>query len=99
VDEALDALPASSRRARASYETAARLETRVQAAESKPDDGPAKLELAESFLARAQEAGSEPRFSRVFYEDARRAGLEAEKLGASGWRLDELLAISSSAPR
>src|SRR5262249_14766987 len=70
--------------ARASYETAARLETRAQAAESKPDDGPTKLDLAESFLARAQEAGADPRFSRVFYEDARRAALDAEKLGASG---------------
>ena len=91
----LEAEPGNS--ARASYETAARLESRAQAAEAKPDDAPAKLELADSFLARAQDPGSDPKFVRFFFEDARKAAVEAERLGARGWRLDEILAVASSA--
>src|SRR5262249_43099215 len=82
---------------RASYETAAHLEARAQASEAKPDDAPAKLELAESFLARAQDARSDPKFVRFFFEDARKAALDAEKLGARGWKLDGTLAVTASA--
>ncbi len=83
--------------ARASYETAAHLESRARAAEAKPDDAPAKLELAESFLARAEDVRSDPKFVRFFYEDARTAALDAEKLGARGWKLDEVLAVAAAA--
>jgi hypothetical protein len=91
----LDAEPGTS--ARASYETAAHLESRARASEAKPDDGPAKLELAESFLARAEDVRSDPKFVRFFFEDARKAALDAEKLGARGWKLDATLAVAASA--
>ena len=83
--------------ARGSYESAARLESVVKASEARPDDAPAKLELAESFLARAQAEGTEPRFAKAFLEDARKSALDAERLGEKGWRLDALLAVAADA--
>jgi hypothetical protein len=87
----------------AQYEATSRLRTvasgveeRAAAAETKPADPAAKLELAESLLARASQAGVERRFAQALVEDARRTALEAEKLGAKGWKLDALVAVTSN---
>jgi len=83
--------------AQQAYEQAPRLESRVEASEARPSDATARLELAESFLARASEAAGDRRFARVLLEDARSSAVEAEKLGAKGWRVDAALAVSASA--
>jgi len=72
----------------------ARLEYQDQTLASR--DPGAKLELAESFLARAYEHFAEdPDHARLLFMDARRAAREAEALGADGWRLDKALAIAA----
>jgi hypothetical protein len=72
------------------------VEERAAAAETKPADPATKLELAESLLARASQAGLDRRFAEALVEDARRTALEAEKLGAKGWKLDALVAVTSN---
>ena len=81
---------------RGAYEAQSRLESRAEAAEAHPQDAAAKLELAESFLDRSASPTVERKFARVLVEDARAAALEAEKLGAKGWRLDAVLAVASA---
>jgi tetratricopeptide (TPR) repeat protein len=81
--------------ARTAYERSSNLEVRATAAEAHPEDANARLALAESFLSRAQDERTEKRFSDLFLTDARNAALSAEKLGAKGWRLDALLAVTS----
>ncbi len=83
--------------AREAYDFEAGIESRAKASEAHPEDADAHLELAASFLARAQDPSLERRFARVTLEDARKSALEAERLGAKGWRLDALLAATSSA--
>jgi tetratricopeptide (TPR) repeat protein len=83
--------------ARGDYERASRLEQREDAAVSRPDDAASSLDLAESFLAKAAEPRNDKRFVQLLYADARRTALDAEKLGAKGWRLDAVLALSLSA--
>ena len=81
----------------------ARLEFEARAAKSRPDDPAALLDLAQTSLALAVEA---PRTyaaeawrakltARHLYVDARRKALEAEKLGAKGWRLDSVVALAA----
>jgi len=82
--------------ARGAYEAQARLESRAEAAQARPQDGAAKVELAESFLDRAASPTIERRFARVMIEDARAAALDAEKLGSKGWRVDAVLAVAAS---
>ncbi|MEZ6014699.1 MAG: hypothetical protein R3F49_06280 [Planctomycetota bacterium] len=79
------------------------------AADARPDDAKARLELAESFLAlgvdpeTARAAGGaawgERRagidFTRLVFEDALRAAQEAEALGATGWRVDAAIGLAS----
>ncbi len=63
----------------------------------------ASLALARETLVREQSGRSRPKlgprtlrsYSRLLYEDARRAGLLAEQLGAKGWRLDATLAVAA----
>lgn len=72
-------------------------------AASKPDDASAQLELAEATLAMAVDPRSTggmlmdtrtaQRYGNLLFEDARQAALRAEKLGASGWRLDAALGL------
>jgi hypothetical protein len=81
----------------ASYEPAARVELRAAAAEARPEDAEAQLGLAESLLARGQDPTTERRFAALMLEDARNMALEAEKLGAKGWRLDAVLAVTQAA--
>jgi len=70
-----------------------------------PNDPTARLELAEASLAlavapeSAQRLASDPRtasdYQRLMFEDARNEALGAEELGASGWRVDSVVAIAS----
>jgi tetratricopeptide (TPR) repeat protein len=87
----------SNESARGEYDRAAGLESRVEVALARPTDEDARLDLAESFLLRAEDPSLERRFARVTFEDARKAALEAAQLGAKGWRLEALLAVTSNA--
>jgi hypothetical protein len=74
------------------------------AAEAQPEDPTARIELAESFLSlgvdpeTARAVGSDRRtgqqFSRFIFEDALRAGEEAEAMGATGWRVDAAIGLA-----
>jgi hypothetical protein len=86
--------PAATRTA---YMRSASLEGRAAAAESNPKDAAALLDLAEAFLSRAQDPATERRFVSPLLDDARNKALDAQKLGASGWRLHALLAYAMSA--
>lgn len=96
VDGWAKAIDTNGSSARGAYEAQARLESRAEAAQARPQDGAAKLELAESFLDRAASPAVDRRFARIMIEDARAAALEAEKLGSKGWRLDTVLAVAAS---
>jgi hypothetical protein len=82
-----------------------RVESRAAAAASRPGDAAARLELAESALRLAvdpqtsQILAADPRtaskYAQLMFEDARRAGLEAERLGAKGWRVHAVLALAA----
>ncbi len=87
----------------------ARIESRLEAGDKasrkRPADPNAKLELAEASLALALDpetartrivgVRSAQSYARLMFEDARTAALEAERLGAKGWRVDSTLAIAS----
>ena len=70
-----------------------------------PKDPEAQLALAEASLALARESHGRlrPRLgprtlknqAQLLFEDARHAALEAEKLGAKGWRVDAALAVAA----
>ena len=66
------------------------------AAAARPDDANSRLEFAETVLEHALRAKNEPKFARLEFEDAQRFALEAEKLGAKGWRVDAAIALSSA---
>src|SRR5689334_4279131 len=65
-------------------------------AAARPDDPTARLEFAESVLEHALRARTDKRFARLELEDASRSALEAEKLGASGWRVDAAIALAAA---
>jgi len=83
----------------------ARLDAAIQATQADPADGQASLELAEAALALAIDPGTtevgiggerrRARFAEFLLKDARRAGLEAERLGVAGWRVDAVLALAA----
>jgi len=81
---------------------ASEVETRARASQERPKDPEAHLDLAESTLALAMRApqvyADNPRFARIvtrqLYEDARQATKEAKALGAKGWRLDTVSALT-----
>ena len=76
---------------------AARLEEQEKLRLSR--DPKERLALAEAFLERAiarrDEAKMDPRLSRALFRDAQETALEAEKLGARGWRLNCVLAVAA----
>jgi len=82
--------------ARSAYEVGSRLESRVERSEAHPTDAAARLELAESFVARAGEPTMQAAFVRPMLLDARDAALEAQRLGLKGWRIDAVLAVAAS---
>ncbi len=85
--------------ARSAYELAASVESRAAATNSRPEDAAARLDFAESLLARAEEQSADRRFAPLIVEDAERSALEAQRLGAKGWRLDALLAVTANAAK
>jgi len=102
--EALDsegwskALTAAS--ARAKETTVPELETQLAnheyVAAARPDDATARLEFAETVLEHALKARNDKRFARLELEDAQRSALEAERLGAKGWRVDAAIALAAA---
>jgi hypothetical protein len=72
----------------------AELDARAAEAEARPQEPGALLALAESLLARAEESG-ERRYAQLLIADARSSAEEAGRLGASGPRLEALLALTS----
>lgn len=83
--------------ARSAYAaTANQLEARAASSEARPDDGEARLEFAESLLARAADPSLDRRFTTAALQDARTSARAAAELGASGWRLDTVLAVTAS---
>ena len=87
------------------YELESKLDRVADAAKEEPEDAATRLELSEASLALAvdpanaraldEERTPEAKFARLMFEDARRAALRAEALGAKGWRVDAVLAIAS----
>jgi len=83
----------------------ARADSTEKAVAERPDDARAQLAFAESSLAMAVDPktsevvgaghGNRSKYAQLMLEDARRAALAAEKLGASGWRLNATLALSN----
>lgn len=81
------------------------MDVKTAAARAKPADANVQLELAEATLAHAADPATRaslaadlrngPRFARLMFEDARRTALEAEKLGATGWRVNTVLALAA----
>jgi tetratricopeptide (TPR) repeat protein len=70
------------------------LVTQEYAAAARPGDALARLEFAESVLEHALRSQGDRRFARLELEDAQRSALEAEKLGARGWRVDAAIALA-----
>jgi hypothetical protein len=81
-----------------------RVDAKTEQSKAKPTDAAARLELAESLLAQAvdpqttrslaADPKTAPKFLQLMLEDARRAALEAEKLGATGWRVNAAVALA-----
>jgi tetratricopeptide (TPR) repeat protein len=86
------------------------LEARIEANERAVDadavtKADAQLEIAEASLALAVDPDTReslasdprngPRLSRLMFEDARREALEAQSMGAAGWRLEALLGLTA----
>ena len=82
-----------------------RVEKKIAASGDKPADPAVQLELAESSLALAGDPktneilGADSRtaskYTRLMFQDAERAALRAESLGASGWRLHATIGLAS----
>lgn len=81
----------------------AHLEDKARAAREAPQDPALRLDLAEASLAYGLEASATYPWDerrarlvrRALLEDARRAGREAERLGATGWRVNATLALAA----
>ena len=82
----------------------ARAENKARAAYERPDDPDAAARVRRGHAragARDAPAPTSPiphlgkRFERHLYADALRVGLEAEKLGATGWRVNAVLALAA----
>ncbi|MBL8767611.1 MAG: hypothetical protein JNL94_09620 [Planctomycetes bacterium] len=56
-------------------------------------DADQKIALAEDFLKRA--ADVEPKFARALVLDAQQLAVDAERLGAKGWRVNAVLAVAA----
>ncbi len=81
-----------------------RVESRSADSAARPADALSRLELAEASLALAvdpetarslaADPKTAPKYSRLMFEDAQNAALEAQRLGASGWRVDAAIALA-----
>ncbi|MDJ0974961.1 MAG: hypothetical protein QNJ98_10915 [Planctomycetota bacterium] len=84
-------------------ELGAEVERRAREAYEQPESPESRLEFAEATLALAQEAKrlypNNQRRARMtsehLYRDAKQAALEAEHLGATGWRVNSVIALSA----
>ncbi len=74
------------------------LESRIAAQDEVlgSDDAASHLELAEAFLTQALDLDVDAERTQLLLIDARNTALEAERLGATGWRVDAALALASS---
>ncbi len=72
-----------------------RLESAGEGSGARPDDAAARLEFAEASLALARAPGTDPKYARLMLMDGQAASLEAEQLGAVGWRVDAAVALCS----
>ena len=82
-----------------------RIKRRAREGADQPLDPNAQLELAEAALALAVDPGTAKilaadyrtasAYSRLQFEDARRTAKEAYRLGARGWRVEAVLALSA----
>lgn len=78
-------------------------ESQVTASRARPDDPAVQLDLAEASLGVAMNADktypTDPRKARFLagrmFADARRAALEAKRLGSKDWRVDTILALAA----
>ncbi|TAH34429.1 MAG: hypothetical protein EYC70_15930 [Planctomycetota bacterium] len=87
------------------YALESRLDSEAARAAASPGDAQARLELAEASLALAvdpktalqlaADRRTATRYARLMFEDAQRAALEAERLGATGWRVQAALALAA----
>jgi hypothetical protein len=66
-----------------------------QAAAAAAEYPSAKLELAESCLSRSREDGTEEKFRRLLWQDARSLALDAERAGVRGARTDSVVALAA----
>lgn len=81
------------------------LEQKESQTETAPADPESQLELAEAALAfavdpntariLAADPATAVRYSRLHFEDAHQAALQAQELGAAGWRMDATLCLTS----
>jgi hypothetical protein len=86
-------------------ELESRIDQKASLARAQPSDAAAHLELAEAKLAHArdpatrQSLAADPKagrkFERLLFEDAYRSAVEAEKLGATGWRVNSAIALAA----
>jgi hypothetical protein len=72
------------------------LEMRAADSESRPEDGDARLALAESLLAQAQDPATERHYTSLLLADARNAAQSARELGRAGWRLESVQAVTDA---
>jgi hypothetical protein len=91
-EQALESAYAAQTRSQRSSE----LTVRARAVEQGSEDPAARIALAESFLARAEADEPGARMASLLYRDALATALEAEALGASGPRLDVVVAVASA---
>ncbi len=59
-------------------------------------DPQCRVELAEAFLDAALRPESDPKSARLFLMDAQKTALDAEQIGAKGWRVNATLALAAS---
>ena len=86
--------------ARDPAELEAKVDIRAEESLAQPADAAARLELAEATLELAVQSqkgtsATARMLESLPFEDARRAALEAEELGASGWRVNAVLALTA----
>jgi hypothetical protein len=68
------------------------VETRAADSEARPQDANTRIEFAKALLLRAEDPATERRFVKLLVDDARRSARAAQELGASGWKLEVVLA-------
>lgn len=78
-----------------SYAAESKVAYQSKTASQRPNDPNALLELAEATLAYAFELKTSRKNAKLIFQDAHRAAIEAEKQGASGWRVNAVVALAA----